>query len=95
MRPRKLKGEGKYLFEFGIVDVNMLRRQKYTILKMLERRALTTRESDAIEGIVNLLESDAGIFMDAARAAGIEVTFREVHQDPTPIRDYPHYTPGS
>ena len=50
-----------------------------------------------VNGAMAYLEEDcdAGVFMNAARAAGIEVTFREVHQDPTPIRDYPHYTPGS
>ena len=37
-------------------------------------------------------DCDAGKFMNAARAAGIEVSFKEVHQDPTPIREYSHYS---
>jgi hypothetical protein len=36
-------------------------------------------------------DQDAGTFMDAAKANGWIVQFNEVHQDPTPIRDYAHY----
>jgi len=50
-----------------------------------------------VNGSMAYLEEDcdAGIFMNAARAAGIDVSFREIHQDPTPIRDYPHYSRGA
>ena len=45
-------------------------------------------------GLMVYLEEDrdAGVFMDAARAAGMDVTFKVIHQVPTPIRDYNHYT---
>ncbi len=36
-------------------------------------------------------DCDAGIFMDAAKAAGIEVSFNEIHQENTPIRHYNAY----
>ena len=36
-------------------------------------------------------DSDAGIFMDAAKQAGIEISFDEIHQENTPIRSYLPY----
>ena len=40
-------------------------------------------------GLVYLEEDcDAGIFMDAAKQAGIKVSFDEIHQENTPIRHY-------
>jgi len=36
-------------------------------------------------------DCDAGIFMDAAKAAGIEVSFNEIYQENTPIRHYNAY----
>jgi hypothetical protein len=37
-------------------------------------------------------DCDAGLFLNAAKAAGLVIAFKEVHQDPTPIRNYPHYS---
>lgn len=36
-------------------------------------------------------DSDAGIFMEAAKQADIEVSFDEIHQENTPIRSYLPY----
>jgi hypothetical protein len=36
---------------------------------------------------------DTQVFLDAAKQAGMEISIMEVYDDPTPIRDYPHYTP--
>lgn len=36
-------------------------------------------------------DADASVFMEAAKAAGIEVQFLEKFEDPTPIRNYASY----
>ena len=43
------------------------------------------------------LEEDCDMheFLCAAQSEGWNVTYKETHQDPTPIRDFDHYRPGT
>jgi len=47
----------KHEFEFGVVDLNMLRRQKYELLKIRERLPVMRQERDALDGVVCLLDA--------------------------------------